>query len=180
MPYYNGRWHLYDERERREYGERKRQERSRDWHKNWISRQGLKDRLWTDKAVAEFLPAPQKAGPIRAWKLENVLAIEQTPAFMAWMETRRVWLDARCRLPDIAYATYGLLAIGWDRRAPEKPIRWQKLLWNEARQDLTDYSRQWQDSPYTGADFEGHEPDEVACAIFEWFIRQNRDTPEKG
>ena len=24
MPYYNGRWHLYDERERREYGERKR------------------------------------------------------------------------------------------------------------------------------------------------------------
>lgn len=38
MHYYNGRWHLYDERERREYGERKRQERSRDWHKNWISR----------------------------------------------------------------------------------------------------------------------------------------------
>lgn len=42
MPYYNGRWHLYDERERREYGERKRQERSKDWHARWISKQGLK------------------------------------------------------------------------------------------------------------------------------------------
>lgn len=99
---------------------------------------------------------------------------------MAWMEKRRVWLNARCRLPDIAYATYGLLAIGWDRRAPEKPVRWQKLLWNETRQDLTEYSCQWQNSPYTGADFEGLEPDEVACAICEWFIRQERDTPEKG
>lgn len=45
MPYYNGHWHLYDERERREYGERKRQERSQDWHARWISKKGLKNRL---------------------------------------------------------------------------------------------------------------------------------------
>ncbi|EAB8478309.1 hypothetical protein AU894_19210 [Salmonella enterica subsp. enterica] len=66
MPYYHGRWHLYDERERREYGERKRQERRQEWHAIWLSRQGLKARLWTDKAIMAFLPPPQKAGPMRA------------------------------------------------------------------------------------------------------------------
>ncbi|ELY5970824.1 hypothetical protein SNO08_004971 [Salmonella enterica] len=66
MPYYHGRWHLYDERERREYGERKRQERRQEWHASWLSRQRLKARLWTDKAIMAFLPPPQKAGPILA------------------------------------------------------------------------------------------------------------------
>ena len=180
MPYYNGRWHLYDERERREFGERKRQERSREWHAIWISRQGLKERLWTDKAIATFLPVPQKAGPIRAWRKKDVLAAEKHPAFQAWMAERRTWLDARCRLPEISYATYGLLVIGWDRRAPEKPVRYQTLVWNEARQELTDYSRQWHDSPFTGAEFSESDPHDVACVVFEWFLRQNRDRKEEG
>ncbi|EGO3302622.1 hypothetical protein ACE6ZO_004370 [Salmonella enterica] len=41
---------------------------------------------------------------------------------MAWMEKRRKWLDARCRLPDIA--------------SPDKPVRFQELVWNEDRQGL--------------------------------------------
>lgn len=180
MPYYNGRWHLYDERERREFGERKRQERSREWHTRWISRQGLKDRLWTDKAIAEFLPAPQKAGPIRAWPRKSVLAAEKTPGFMAWLEKRRAWLDARCRLPDMAYAIYGLLAIGWDISAPDRPVRYQKLVWNEDRQELTDFSHRWQESPFTGADFDGWTPDEVACAVCEWYIRHAGTAAGKG
>lgn len=81
MPYYHGRWHLYDERERREYGERKRQERSQQWHAIWISRHGLKAQLWTDKAIAAFLPPPQKAGPILAWRKKDVLAAEKPPPF---------------------------------------------------------------------------------------------------
>lgn len=89
MPYYNGRWHLYDERERREYGERKRQERSQDWHARWISKKGLKNRLWTDKAIGSFLSKPKKAGKIMAWPRTEVLTAEKTPEFMAWMEKRR-------------------------------------------------------------------------------------------
>ena len=177
MPYYNGRWHLYDERERREYGERKRQEHSQQWQANWISRQGLKARLWTDKAIATFLPPPQNAGPINAWRRKDVLTAEEQPDFQAWMATRREWLDARCRLPEITYATYGLLAIGWDRQAPDKPIRYQRLVWNETKQALTDYSRQWHNSPFTGADFEEDDPDEVACAVFEWYLRQHGTSP---
>lgn len=83
--------------------------------------------------------------------------------------------DARCRLPEITYATYGLLAIGWDRRAPDRPVRYQRLVWNEAKQELTDYSRQWHDSPFTGAEFAGHDPDDVACIVFEWFIRRKAE-----
>ncbi len=172
MPYYNGRWHRYSEAERREFGRRKREEYSRDWHMTWFSRKGLKDRLWTDKAIREFLPPPQKAGPIQAWLRKDVLAAEKKAGFRAWMEKRRAWLDARCRLPDIAYATYGILAIGWDTGAPDKPVRYQKLVWNEDRQDLTDYSHQWQTSPFTGSEFPGWTPDEVACAVCEWFISQ--------
>lgn len=174
MPYYKGRWHLYDERERREYGERKRQERRQEWQALWISRQGLKARLWTDKAIAEFLPA-SRAGPIRAWLRKDVLAAEKKPDFKAWMAKRRDWLDARCRLPEITYATCGLLEIGWDRRTPDKPVRYQALVWNEATQDLTGFSGQWHDSPITGAEFEGNDPDDVACAVFEWFLRQTGD-----
>lgn len=170
MPYYNGRWHLYDERERREYGERKRQERSQDWHARWISKQGLKNRLWTDKAIGSFLSKPKKAGKIMAWPRTEVLMAEKTPEFMTWMEKRREWLDARCRLPDIAYATYGLVVIGWDIASPDKPVRFQELVWNENRQELVDLPHKWADSPYTGAEFDGWSPDEVACAICEWFI----------
>ncbi|MGK2894495.1 hypothetical protein [Klebsiella michiganensis] len=176
MPYYNGRWHLYTDAERREFGERKREERRREWHTLWISRQKLKARLWTDKAIAEFLPPPGKAGPIRAWRRKDVQAAEKTPDFKVWMAKRRDWLDARCRLPEITYATYGLLAIGWDMNSPDKPVRFQKLIWNEARQDLTDYSHQWHNSPFTGAEFEGNDPDEVASVVFEWFIQQTGDT----
>lgn len=179
MVYYHGRWHLYDERERKEYGLRKREEKreemSKRWHKEWISRRGLKERLWTDKAIADFLGSPQKAGKIMAWSRAEMLVAEETPGFIAWMEKRRAWLDARCRLPGISYAIYGLVAVGWDVSAPDKPVRFQELVWNEARQDLTDYSHKWANSPYTGAEFEGWEPHDVACVICEWFISESKE-----
>ncbi|EMD5224792.1 hypothetical protein VQ422_004764 [Salmonella enterica] len=100
MPYYHGRWHLYDERERREYGERKRQERRQEWHAVWLSRQGLKARLWTDKAIM-FLPPPQKAGPIHVWRKKDVPAAEKQPDFQAWMAKRRTWPDAHCLLSSL-------------------------------------------------------------------------------
>lgn len=176
MPHYNGRWYRYTDPERREYGERQREELSRNWHALWISRAGLKDRFWTDKAIADFLGPPLKAGSISAWTRNEVLATEKTTEFRNWMEKRRAWLDTRCRLQDIAYASYGLLAIGWDISAPEKPVRFQELVWNEKNQDLVDYSHKWINSPFTGAEFNGWEPDEVACAICEWFISQSQES----
>lgn len=130
--------------------------RARDaWHSEWSSKSGLRERLWTDNAIGSFLSKPKKAGKI-----------------MAWMEKRREWLDARCRLPDITYATYGLVVIGWDIASPDKPVRFQELVWNEDRQELVDLPHKRADSPYTGAEFDGCSPDEVACAICEWFIRR--------
>ena len=34
----------------------------------WISKRGLKARVWTDKAISEFFGAPLDAGPVKAWK----------------------------------------------------------------------------------------------------------------
>lgn len=100
MPYYDGRWHLFSEQERREFGERKRAELSKKWHAKWISKQGLKiERLWTDKAIQEFLGKPRQAGTIKAWLRKDVLAAEKTMGFKAWIEKRRAWLIARGKLP---------------------------------------------------------------------------------
>lgn len=72
MPYYEGRWHMFSQHERREFGRMQRAEASKRWHAKWISRQTLKsERLWTDKAILEFLGAPRDAGPIKAWLLKR-------------------------------------------------------------------------------------------------------------
>ncbi|MFK1055497.1 hypothetical protein ACIUXD_28265 [Pseudomonas aeruginosa] len=100
MPYYDGRWHMFGEQQRREFGERKRAALSKKWHAKWISKQGLKtERLWTDKAILEFLGRPRQAGPIKAWLRKDVLAAEKTMGFKAWMKERRAWLIARGKLP---------------------------------------------------------------------------------
>ena len=102
MPYYDHRWHLFTNEERRRYGESKRQalsERlSRAWHAKWLSKSGLKQRLWTDKAITQFLDEPCDAGPIKAWSRENVLQVESSAEFKAWMVQRRTWLAARGKL----------------------------------------------------------------------------------
>ncbi len=72
---------------------------SNDWHAKWISKSGLKARLWTDKAIREFLGAPLDAGPVKAWKQKDVKTVEATPAFRTWLEQRRAWLIARGKLP---------------------------------------------------------------------------------
>ncbi|EDT7004041.1 hypothetical protein TX08_004823, partial [Salmonella enterica subsp. enterica] len=67
--------------------------RARDaWHSEWISKSGLRERLWTDNAIGSFLSKPKKAGKIMAWPRTEVLTAEKTPEFMAWMEKRREWL----------------------------------------------------------------------------------------
>lgn len=100
MPYYDGRWHMFSEAERRAYGERKCGELTRAWHAKWISKQGLKtERLWTDKAIVEFLGKPRKAGVIKAWLRKDVEAAEKTMGFKAWMRERKAWLTARGKLP---------------------------------------------------------------------------------
>ena len=40
----------------------RRAQASNEWHAEWISKRGLKARLWTDKAISEFLGAPLSAG----------------------------------------------------------------------------------------------------------------------
>lgn len=100
MPYYDGRWHLYSEAERRAYGQRKREELSKQWHAKWITRHRLKvERLWTDKAIATFLGKPRDAGPVKAWTKAAVMKAELKPAFVAWMEKRRAILIQRGKLP---------------------------------------------------------------------------------
>lgn len=71
---------------------------SSEWHEEWISKSGLKARLWTDKASSEFLGVPLNAGPVKAWKLKEVKKVEATTAFKAWLEQRRAWLIARGKL----------------------------------------------------------------------------------
>lgn len=71
---------------------------SNEWHVEWISKSGLKARLWTDKAISEFLGAPLNSGPVKAWKQKEVKKVEATPAFKRWLEKRRAWLIARGKL----------------------------------------------------------------------------------
>lgn len=68
------------------------------WHSEWISKSGLKARLWTEKAISEFLDKPQKAGPIMAWKRKEVEKVEMTPAFQKWLSKRREWLAAHGKI----------------------------------------------------------------------------------
>lgn len=100
MPYYNGRWHLFSEQQKAAFGERRRIELSKEWHAKWISKSGLKERLWTDKAIADFLGKPRKAGAILAWPIKEVSRAEQSAAFVAWLKKRRAWLVKRGKLPD--------------------------------------------------------------------------------
>lgn len=71
---------------------------SSEWHEEWISKSGLKARLWTDRAIIEFLGAPLDAGPVKAWKRKEVKKIEATTAFKTWLEQRRTWLISRGKL----------------------------------------------------------------------------------
>ncbi len=94
MPYYNGRWHLYSEAERREYGRRQREQLSKEWrdrwHKQWISKQGLKnERNWTDTMIKNFLEGKSEdAGKIKAYKRTLIERIEKTKKFKLAMAER--------------------------------------------------------------------------------------------
>ncbi|MGE2441059.1 hypothetical protein ACMFBM_28095 [Klebsiella pneumoniae] len=49
----------------------RRAQASNEWHAEWISKRGLKARLWTDKAISEFLGAPLSAGPVKSLETEG-------------------------------------------------------------------------------------------------------------
>lgn len=117
MPYYDGRWHRYSEAEKREFGQRERARESDKWHKKWISKAGLKERLWTDKAIGEFLGKPQDTGPIKAWTREEVEAAEKTKGFKNWLEERKAWLTARGKLELSESASQ--ISLG---KAPSSPL----------------------------------------------------------
>lgn len=85
MPYYNAA--------------DRRAKASDAWHAEWISKSGLKARLWTDKAITEFLGKPEKAGPIMAWRRKDVQKAERSSAFQNWLAKLREWLAAHGRLP---------------------------------------------------------------------------------
>lgn len=61
---------------------------STEWHDNWISKNGLKVRHWTDKAISQFLGKSQKAGPIMAWTQKEVRRVENTQESVAGKTTR--------------------------------------------------------------------------------------------
>lgn len=69
------------------------------WHSEWISKHGLKKRLWADKAISEFLGKAQKAGLIMTWRRKDVQKVESTPEFQNWLAKRREWLTAHGKLP---------------------------------------------------------------------------------
>nr|AVI43569.1 hypothetical protein [Klebsiella pneumoniae] len=56
----------------------RRAQASNEWHAEWISKRGLKARLWTDKAISEFLGAPLSAGPVKARKQKEVKSRSDT------------------------------------------------------------------------------------------------------
>ncbi|MDH5889774.1 hypothetical protein [Vibrio splendidus] len=90
MPYYNGKWHLYSEAERREYGRQQRETYRQAWHQEWISKTGLKQgRNWTDGMIKQFLSEKEEsAGKIKAYKLTLIARVEKTKKFQAVMEQR--------------------------------------------------------------------------------------------
>lgn len=45
-------WHLRSTQARQDIGRARREQASKAWHDRWISKTGLKARLWTDKAIA--------------------------------------------------------------------------------------------------------------------------------
>lgn len=97
--YVNGQYHIFTDSERREYGERKRAERSKQWREMWITRTTLKHSWnWTDAAITKFLGQVklQKAGSgrfgvIKAYLIEDIKTTETNSSeFQEWME-QRIW-----------------------------------------------------------------------------------------
>ncbi|MDF4421881.1 hypothetical protein P3447_09660 [Vibrio parahaemolyticus] len=109
MGFYNkseGRYRLYTDAQRKQYGEEKREQRRNEWHSTWITKTRLKqEKNWTDKAIADFLPEPETAGqgrrgPIKAYRRELVFKVEKTKAFKEWMEKRVQTQSARKQKSD--------------------------------------------------------------------------------
>lgn len=149
MTYYNGRWHLYSEAERKAYGEAQRQAQREKWHAVWISKTGLKDRLWTDKAIAEFLRPPMDAGPVMAWRRVDVAKVESTAEFKEWMQGRCRTLAKRGVLSEALFSVtltqaqrdlLQSIAAGVSvRRTEEKP---EHFRWYKGRKSCTRIARQ--------------------------------------
>lgn len=59
---------------------------------------GLKESLWTDAAIKEFLKPPKDAGPIKARLRKDVEKAEKSLGFISWLELRKAKLVAKGKL----------------------------------------------------------------------------------
>lgn len=86
-----GRYRLYTDQERREYGRGKAEEMSKAWHAKYISRWTLlHERGWTEAAIDEFLGLPVKSGaPTPAYYRYRVERSEAGKRWQAFMERER-------------------------------------------------------------------------------------------
>lgn len=85
------RYRLYTDQERKEYGEKKREERRKAWHAKFISKWSLlSERGWSKEAVAEFLgPFFDTDSPTLAFYRYRVERAEKSKRFKAFMEKRK-------------------------------------------------------------------------------------------
>lgn len=98
MGFWDGQsYRLYTDRERREYGQKKRQEAFEAWHRTWLTKSTLKSN-WnlTDKAISQYLNRLKlhdlgagRFGTLRAYKVDSVKKVErENHDFQQWMGKR--------------------------------------------------------------------------------------------
>jgi hypothetical protein len=121
-----GRYRLFTDQERREFGERRREEMSKVWHAKFVSKWTLlHERGWTQEAIDEFLGLPVKSGvPTDAFYRYRVERAENSKRFKAFMEK----LKAEKEDWDINWVSKSLLKeAGWTESAMRKllpePVR---------------------------------------------------------
>lgn len=76
----------YSPEQRKAYGEKMREKARKAWHKEFISKTGVRERGWTTKAVKKFLETKLvDAGPIQAYRRKTVERIERSQEFKDFM-----------------------------------------------------------------------------------------------
>lgn len=83
-----GRYRLYSDQERREFGRRKAEEMRKKWHETFVSKTTLlKERGWTEQGIFRFLNGKLvDAGPINAYRLSEITKIEASKDYNDFME----------------------------------------------------------------------------------------------
>ncbi|HYX33524.1 MAG TPA: hypothetical protein VE954_10450 [Oligoflexus sp.] len=82
-----GRYRLFSDGERREYGRKKAEEMREKWQKTFLSKSTLlKVRGWTEQGIFRFLAGELvDAGPIHAYRISVIEKIEASKAYKDFM-----------------------------------------------------------------------------------------------